>query len=74
MELQENLYYSDQVFDKTSLPITGSIDTQFDNCTFKNCDFTVSDFFGCDFLTCKFDQCNLSMVKFGHNGFDKVIF
>lgn len=74
MELQESFYYVDQVFDKTTLPQTGTIDTQFENCTFQNCDLTEADFFGCDFLKCSFKQCNLSMVKFGHIGFDKVQF
>lgn len=74
MELQENLYYINQVFDKTSIPPTGTIDTQFESCTFKNCDLTQADFFGCDFIKCTFEHCNLSMVKFGHSGFDKVHF
>lgn len=74
MSREESLYYKDQVFEKIALPQTGSIDTQFENCTFQNCDFTEADFFGCDFLKCTFKQCNLSMVKFGHIGFDKVQF
>lgn len=74
MEIQDSLYYVDQVFNKINLPQTGKVDTQFDGCTFKNCDFTETDFFGCDFLKCNFEHCNLSMVKFGHNGFDKVLF
>jgi fluoroquinolone resistance protein len=74
MTREESLYYKDQVFDKTTLPQTGTIDTQFENCTFQNCDFTEADFFGCDFLKCTFKQSNLSMVKFGHIGFDKVQF
>lgn len=74
MDRQESYYYKDQVFDKTSFPQTGTLDTQFENCTFKNCDFTTVDFFGCDFLKCIFVQCNLSMVKFGHIGFDQVHF
>ena len=74
MQVQESFYYVNQVFDKTSLPQTGTIDTQFDSCTFKNCDFTATDFFGCDFAKCTFEHCNLSMVKFGHIGFDNVLF
>ena len=74
MKLQENLNYINQVFNKTLMPQTGTIDTQFDGCTFKNCDLTQADFFGCDFIKCTFEHCNLSMVKFGHSGFDKVHF
>lgn len=74
MQPEETLYYHNKQFLKTTLPITGTIDTQFDDCTFTNCDFTDADFFGCDFINCTFTDCNLSMVKFGHNGFDKVEF
>jgi uncharacterized protein YjbI with pentapeptide repeats len=74
MAIEENLYYVNQVFEKVPLPPKGLLETQFDECTFINCDFTETDFSQCDFIKCTFDGCNLSMVKFGPIGFDKVQF
>ncbi|MES2417134.1 MAG: pentapeptide repeat-containing protein [Bacteroidota bacterium] len=74
MPTEENLYYANQRFEKVSFPAKGSIETQFEKCTFKNCDFTTTDFIGCDFANTTFEDCNLSMVKFGHIGLDAVHF
>jgi fluoroquinolone resistance protein len=74
MPQEESIYYNKQLFEQVALPQKGSIETQFETCTFKNCDLTAVDFSGCDFIKCIFDGCNLSMVKFGHIGFDQVQF
>ncbi|RZK43577.1 MAG: pentapeptide repeat-containing protein [Pedobacter sp.] len=74
MQTEESIAYINQVFEKSTLPIKGLLDTQFDNCTFKNCDFIDADFTGCDFSGCTFEDCNLSMIKFGYVGLDKVHF
>ena len=74
MKAEESIYYTHQQFEKSSFPIKGNRETQFDSCTFKNCDFTEVNFAGCDFSNTTFEDCNLSMVKFGYIGLDKVHF
>jgi fluoroquinolone resistance protein len=74
MAIEESIYYADQLFEQGAFPQTGHLETQFNGCTFKNFDLTEVDFTGCDFVKSTFDTCNLSMVKFGHVGFDQVQF
>jgi len=74
MQVEESINYTNLRFDKSPFPVKGTKETQFEDCTFKNCDFTGVNFAGCDFIDTTFEDCNLSMVKFGYIGLDKVHF
>jgi uncharacterized protein YjbI with pentapeptide repeats len=74
MPPQESILYANQIFDKVELPLKGTLETHFEDCTFLNCDFTETDFSTCDFAKCTFDSCNFSMVKFPVIGLDEIQF
>ncbi|MGF1922755.1 MAG: pentapeptide repeat-containing protein [Bacteroidia bacterium] len=74
MQVEDSVYYVGKQFERSALPVRGTKETQFEDCTFKNCDLTEFNFTGCDFTNTTFEECNFSMLKLGYIGLDKVDF
>jgi len=74
MASNEELFFTQQLFQQINQLEKGTRKTTFEGCSFKNCDFSQENFKGCNFINCEFDACNLSMVKFKDVALDGVTF
>jgi fluoroquinolone resistance protein len=74
MPAKETLFYSDESFDKASLPHQAHVQAVFENCSFNGCDFSNQHFSGSDFIDTHFQNCNFSMAKFSDTGLKNVSF
>lgn len=74
MASNEELFFTQQLFQQKNQLEKGTSKTTFNDCTFKNCNLSQENFKGCNFVNCEFDGCNLSMVKFKDVSLDGVTF
>ncbi|MBR9727367.1 pentapeptide repeat-containing protein [Shewanella intestini] len=74
MQIEDNQYYYQQVFQGVSLSAATITHVEFECCQFIECDFSASTFRHCKFAQCQFQQVNLSLAKLPFSAFYEVSF
>ena len=69
-----NIYFEEQIFEKTDFSEKALTVGEYEVCTFINCNFSDSDLSQIGFVDCEFNGCNLSMVKVVKTIFNNVKF
>jgi uncharacterized protein YjbI with pentapeptide repeats len=70
----EEVYISDQTFDKYSFAENRPEKGEYENCIFKMCDFSGYDLSGYKFSECDFIASNLSLVKLNTTALQNITF
>lgn len=74
MNLEEDLYFANEIVRNLKPPVFSVAGKEFEDCTFDHCDFSGGKFYKCMFDACKFENCNLSNLQINECVFRNVVF
>ncbi len=64
MNIEDNTFYAEQIFDDLAFRQKKVRSSNFELCKFIGCDLSESEFTECKFVDCEFKESNLNVVKF----------